>query len=575
MRKITTAQFQEYIEVAAGRRPADLCLDNARLVNVFSGLVEEVDLAIHQGLVVGRGNYQSHRRIDAAGHYLAPGFIDGHLHLESTLLSPAQFCAAVLPWGTTTVIADPHEIANVLGVAGIRYLLAATAELPIDIYFNLPSCVPASPFETSGATLRASDLHSLLPHPRLLGLAEMMNFPGVIQAVPEILDKLVLFQDRPRDGHAPGLSGMALNSYLVTGIDSDHECTTLAEAREKLAKGMVIMLREGSRSKDLARLLPLVDQNSWPRCLLVRDDLHPDDLLREGHMNALVNQAMALGLDPVLALRLATATPAWTRSLPRLGGLGPGYQADFTLSPTLQPWLPQRVFKRGQEVARDGRLLADARSWPQPAPPASPMALLPPQEEQLGVPVQPGLLKVIGVEEGTLLTRKLLLPPKVREGQVVVDLERDILKLAVYNRYQPDCPPAVGFVQGFGLKDGALASTVAHDSHNLLVLGTSDAAMVRVAEAVRQARGGLAIGAAAGPLQLLPLPIAGLMSDWPMARVVEQLALLNNQARAWGSLLNNPFMALAFLALPVIPELKMTDRGLVEVTSFALVPLFE
>ncbi len=573
--KLTAAQLRELIEVAAGRRPADLCLYNARLVNVFSGQVEEVNLAIHQGLVVGRGSYQSHCQLDAQGHYLAPGFIDGHLHLESTLLSPARFCAAVLPWGTTTVIVDPHEIANVLGLEGIRYLLAATAELPLDVFFNLPSCVPASPFETSGATLRGSDLQTLLPHLRILGLGEMMNFPGVINGVPEVLDKLVLFQERPRDGHAPGLSGKALNSYLVAGIDSDHECTTLAEAREKLAKGMVIMIREGSQSKDLAELLPLVDRDSWPRCLLVRDDLHPDDLLHEGHMNAVVNQAMALGLEPMLAIRLATATPAWTRSLPRLGALAPGYQADFTLSATLNPWSPQRVFKRGIEVARDNRLLADPNGWQQPALPESPMALLPPQPDHLIVPGQKGLLKVIGVKEGTLFTRKILLKPKVRDGQVVPDPTRDILKLAVYNRYLPNRAPAVGFVQGFGLTIGAMATTVAHDSHNLLAVGTSDTAMVRVVETVRQARGGLAIGAESGPLHLLPLPIAGLMSDWPIERVVGQLDILNNQARAWGSLLRNPFMALSFLALPVIPELKMTDLGLVDVASFSLVPLFE
>jgi adenine deaminase len=542
---------------------------------VFSGLIETVDLAVHDGWIAGWGDYQARKDIDIAGMYVCPGFIDGHIHIESTLLDPARFCSAVLPWGTSAVAADPHEIANVLGLDGIRYFLNFSQGLPLDIYINLPSCVPASPLETSGAQLEAADLYSLLPHPNVLGLAEVMNFPGVIYAASDVIDKLLLFQENVLDGHAPRVAGLDLNAYLASGIASDHECTSAAEAREKLAKGMKIMIREGSQSKDMAELLPIVDERTWPHCLLVSDDRHPDDLLREGHMNVVVNRAMELGMDPVRALTLATWTPANYFRLPRQGALAPGYKADFSISPTLNPWNPQRVFKNGVEVAREGKLLIDPASWPRPEAPSSPMSLSRLTLEDLRTPVQPGKLKVIGVQEGSLLTRKLLLEPKVSAGLVVPDTERDILKLVVYNRYKPGRPPAVGFVHGVGLRKGAIATTVAHDSHNLIVVGASDSAILRLAHTVREIGGGMAIGDEDGPIVDLPLPIAGLMSDQPLETVVERLDALKSRAKAFGSNLHNPFMAISFLALAVIPELKLTDLGLVDVSAFSLVSLFE
>ena len=564
------------IEAAQGKGPADLCLRRCNVVNVISGQVEAaVNLAIQDGVILGWGDYEATQIIDASDMYACPGFIDGHVHLESSMLSPAQFCAAVLPWGTTTVVADPHEIANVLGLDGIRYFLEATQDLPVDVYYNLPSCVPASPLETSGAHLRGADLFSLLPHERLLGLAEMMNFPGVLQASPEVIDKLLLFQGHNLGGHAPRLSGLKLNAYLATGISSDHECTSLAEAREKLSKGMTIMIREGSQSKDLAALLPLVDEHTWPQCMLVSDDRHPDDLLREGHMNAIVNLAMAKGMNPVLALTLATWTPSRHFRLGRRGALAPGFQADFTLSPTLKPWNPQRVFKRGIEVARAGRVLADPRSWPQPAQPPSPMKISRLSLHDLTIPAQPGKLRIIGLQEGTLITKKMLLPPKTEASEVVADVARDILKVAVYNRYAPDRPPSVGFVHGLGLREGAIATTVAHDSHNLIVAGAKDGDILYLADAVRKTGGGMAIGAEGGPLEMLPLPIGGLMSDLPLESVVARFKALKDLASRWGSTLVNPFMALSFLALPVIPELKLTDLGLVDVSSFSFVSLFD
>jgi len=563
------------IRVAQGKQPAEMVLRRCRPVNVLTGKVEEADLAIQDGVFVGWGPYEGEKVLDLEGKYVCPGFIDGHIHLESTLLSPAQFCAAAVPWGTSAVVADPHEIANVLGLDGIRYFLEAAEGLPLDIYFNLPSCVPATHLETSGAQLRAADLHSLLPHPRLLGLAEMMNFPGVLLAVPEVLDKLVLFQDRGMDGHAPQLAGLGLNAYLATGVGSDHECTGLEEAREKLGKGMAVMIREGSQSKDLAALLPLVDDFTWPRCMLVSDDRHPDHLARDGHMNVSVNLAMELGMDPVRAIALATWTPARYFGLTRRGAVAPGYQADFSVSPTLNPWKPERVFKKGAEVARNGKL-TDFSGFSRTATvPPSPMRISRLEVADLEVAAEPGLIRVIVVREGTLITGEMQVPPRIVEGKAVADTDRDILKLVVFNRYVPDRPPAAAFVHGIGLKKGAVATSVAHDSHNVIAAGAGDEDILHVVRALREAGGGMAIGEAGSPVELLPLPVAGLMSDQPLEFVVDRLKSLKHRAGKWGCPLNDPFMALSFLALPVIPSLKLTDLGLVDVNAFSFVPLFK
>ena len=326
MRDWSAASLRRLIDAARGHRPVDLCIRGCRMVNVFSGTIETVNLGIDAGFIVGWGDYEAEHSMEAEGMFACPGFIDGHIHIESTMLSPAQFAAAVLPWGTTAVVADPHELANVYGLDGIRYLLEAVEGIPLDFYFNLPSCVPASPLETSGAHLSASDLHGFKAHPRILGLAEVMNFPGVLMGVPEIMEKLLMFRDVVVDGHAPGLGGLGLNGYVSSGIRSDHECTSLEEAREKLARGMTIMIREGSQSKDLAALLPLVGDQTWPQCMFVSDDRHPDDLWREGHMNTIVNRAMSMGMEPVRALTLASLTPARYFGLSRRGAIAPEAQ---------------------------------------------------------------------------------------------------------------------------------------------------------------------------------------------------------------------------------------------------------
>ncbi len=569
-----SARLARLIAVAAGRQPADLCIKGCRLVNVFTGKIEEADLAVCEGFIAGVGAYEGKCTLRAEGMFVSPGFIDGHIHIESTLLSPEYFCAAVLPRGTSGVVADPHEIANVLGLEGIRYFAECARRVPLDIFLNLPSCVPASPLETSGANLRAVDLESLLPDETILGLAEMMNFPGVIGANAEVCDKLLLFQDSVLDGHCPGLTGRDLNAYIAAGIGSDHECTSAREAAEKLSRGMAVMIRQGSQSKDLAKLIGVVDDSTWQRCMFVTDDLHPDDLLEKGHLNAIVNDAMALGMDPVRAIAMASWTPANYFRLKRRGALAPGFFADFSLSPTLNPWNPVRVFKSGLEIAAERKLLVDPASWRVPTAPRSPMNLGEILPEHLLVAAEGRSVRVIEVLEATLFTRSLSMEPAIENGFAVSDAGRDLLKAAVYNRYVPGRKPAVGFVHGLGLKKGAIATSVAHDSHNVIAVGVSDADIVSAVCALRDSGGGMA-AASEGRVEILPLPIAGLMSGQAAPEVSRGLQNLKACAKAWGAKLENPFMALSFLSLSVIPELKLTDLGLVDVLKFSHVPLFE
>ncbi|ROR01561.1 adenine deaminase [Desulfosoma caldarium] len=569
----------DLIAVARGRKPAELCLKNARLINVWTGDVLCRDLAVHRGRFAGWGTYQGLQEMALNGAYVAPGFIDAHLHLESTLLCAEEFAAAVVPHGTTAVVLDPHEIANVLGLRGVRALMQSCEGLPVDFFFTLPSCVPAASLDPSGAVLRGSDLQTLRGHARVLGLAEMMNFPGVLAMDAEVLDKIVLFQDTSMDGHCPGLQGLDLNAYIACGLHSDHETTALEEAREKLAKGLALMIREGSQSKDLAALLDAVTDTTWPRCLFVSDDRHPTDLLREGHMDAIVNRAMALGMDPVRALTLASWNPAQLFGLRRRGALAPGYMADFSVSPTLRPWNPVMVFKDGRLVARDGRLCTPIATRKDQLMKTleSPMAVQHVDPHRFRVPAAGRELRVIGLREGSLITDHLILPATVQDGWAVCDPSRDLLKMVVFNRYaDPDAfnQPAVGFVQGFGLKEGALASTVAHDAHHLVAVGASDDAIGYAVRAVVESRGGLSVSDSKGIIAHMPLPLAGLMSVEPLDRVCGALEEVTRAAHALGSTLQHPFMALSFLALPVIPALKMSSRGLVDVERFEIVPLF-
>ena len=561
------------LEAARGDRPVDLLFRGGKVVNVFTGELASTSVAVFDGVVVGFGERQANEVVELEGGILAPGFIDGHFHLESSLLIPAEFARAVLPHGTTTVVADPHEIANVAGIAGVQFMLEASEDIGLEVFYMAPSCVPATHLETAGAELSGNDIEELAKHPRVLGLAEVMNFPGVIMGDKAILDKLERFMDKTIDGHSPGLSGAQLDAYLCAGIGSDHECTHLEEASEKLSKGMHIMLREGSQARDLEALAPLVTAQTKQRCILVSDDCHPEDLLDHGHLNRVLKRAMELSIDPITAIQLVSLNPARYFGLRTLGAIAPGFQADMVLLNSLQPLHIGRVYKKGRLVAEDGEcLLAEKPGAPKVQ--LISMKLEELIEEDLRLQAQGPEMRAIRAVPNTLITEEEIVPVAERQGQAVSDANRDLLKIVVIERHQGSGRKGFGFVRGLGLRKGALASTVAHDSHNLIVVGASDSDMVVAANTLRKLGGGLVVVSDGHVRAQLPLPVAGLMTAAPLEQVVAWKKDVNQAALELGATLEHPFMALSFLALPVIPKLKLTDQGLVDVMSFTHVDLF-
>jgi adenine deaminase len=568
-----TDRLKRLIRVARGERAPDLVLKGGRVLNLFTGEILRADVALCDGWIAGVGNYAGPAVIDVGGDFISPGFMDAHMHLESTLLSPAELALAVLARGTTAIMADPHEIANVLGAEGIRFLLEASKGLPVDISFLLPSCVPATGLETAGASLSAADLKPFGREGRVLGLAEMMNYPGVLVGSDPILGKLEAFRNRICDGHAPLLSGRDLNAYIAAGIRSDHECTGRAEAEEKLRLGMHIMIREGTQAKNLRELLPLVNLRNNRHFSLVTDDLHPHDLLAKGHLDHLVDRAVGEGMDPLDAIRMVTVNTAGYFGLRDVGAVAPGYRADLLILSSLAPVRVRGVIKGGKRVFDEGvftgREQAAARTGCLGA-----MNIRPFGPEAFRVPCGGQRIRVIGLVADQILTRQLFLEPSVCDGLAVSDCRRDILKLVVVERHRATGRIGVGFVQGFGLKEGAIASSVAHDSHNIIAIGCDDGELFAAVKAVEEMQGGMT-AVLHGEVQAgLPLPIAGLMSDRPLGEVARGWEEVRRVARRFGSLLPEPFMALSFLALPVIPELRLTDRGLVDVNLFEHVPLF-
>lgn len=561
------------ILAARGNLAPDLVLKGGRVVNVFTGEIVPADVAVCDGVIAGVGEYDGPQCLNAAGRFIAPGFIDGHLHIESSLLAPPELARAVLCHGTTAIIADPHEIANVLGVRGIRYMLAASDGLPVDFFFMLPSCVPATAMETAGARIEVADLLALREDPRVLGLAEMMNYPGVLGCEPRVLEKIGAFDGFVRDGHAPLLSGRDLNAYIAAGMGSDHECTQLEEAREKLRLGMHVMIREGTQAKNLNALLPLVSAATAARCSLVTDDLHPHDIMQRGHMNHLIDRAVGEGTDPATAIRMATLSTARYFGLGDRGAVAPGYRADLLVLSSLDPVAVTTVFKNGRAVYDRGTLSVEIKA-PELTGSYVSMNIAPYREASFAVRAAGERIRVIALVPGQILTRQIVMEASVREGMAVSDPDRDLVKIAVVERHRATGRIGLGFVQGFGLRQGALASSVAHDSHNIVCVGCGDGDMHDAVKAVESMRGGLAAVKDGSILAALPLPVGGLMSDKPLADVAGGWTKMREAAAGLGCRPGEPFMVLSFLALPVIPELKITDRGLVDVGRFEPVPLF-
>jgi adenine deaminase len=566
-------EIKDIIAFATGEREVDLRIKNAQLINVFSGKIEPQTIAIAQGQVVGFGDYPAQEVIDLKGRFLAPGFIDAHCHIESSMVGVREYARTILPHGVTTVVTDFHEIANVMGTRGICLMREGIESIPLNLYCMLPSCVPATSLETAGAEIRAEDLKDLMKEEWVRGLGEMMNFPGVIHRDPEVLKKIAMSQGKRVDGHAPGLSGRELAAYIAAGIASDHECTRRAEAEEKLRLGIYIMIREGSTAKNLEELIPMVTPANARRCMFVTDDRHPADLIAEGGLNHCVRKAIHLGLDPIIAIQMATINPARYFPLPGIGAIAPGYWADLLVLDDLKEVRVHQVFKRGRLVAEGGRLLPEVIEKKKVQ--AENTVHLPKiSVEHFRIKAQGGRAKVIETIPHQIITKKGIHEVKTEDGLAVADPSRDILKIAVVERHRGTGNIGLGFVTGFGLGNGAIASSVAHDSHNIVVVGVQDEAMVQAVQGIAEIQGGLIAVRNGKTLASLPLPIGGLMSDQSIEEVRNCLDLLHRTAREMGCTLEEPFMALSFLALPVIPELKITDKGLVDVTKFEIVPLF-
>ena len=561
------ADLARRLAVARGDEPADLVVRGGRVLSVFTREWLETDVAIADGYVAGLGDYNGTEEVDASGRYVVPGFIDAHMHLESPKLLPDEFARLVLPLGTTAVVADPHELANVLGTDGVHWLLDFCAELPLDVYFMASSSVPASRFESPRRALNEGDLQGLLRRRRVLGLAEMMNFPGVIAGDPGELVKFGLTGATHADGHAPGVLGKGLNAYAAAGIRSDHEALTVAEGRERLRAGIWLLIREASMARNLQALLPLVEEYGTSRIAFCTDDKDPDDIAENGHINGIVRDAVAFGIPPEDALVLASLNPALWHGLDHLGALAPGYQADVLVLPDLESFRPELVLKRGHPVEEIAR--SEVPEWVKHTVRIGPVAA-----ERFRIGWRDGAnARVIGLVPDQIVTESLVETPAVRDGEAVADPERDLAKIAVLERHLGTERVGLGFVHGFGLQRGALGSTVAHDAHNLVVVGTNDTDMAHVVERLAELGGGIVAVDDGAVLAELPLPVGGLLSDLPLAEVVERSRACTEAAERLGCRGATPFLTMSFLALSVIPSLKITDQGLVDVDRFELVPL--
>ena len=554
---------QRIIAAAAGREPADLVLKNATFVNVFSNELSNMDIAVTEGLIVGMGSYHGREEVDCTGKIVLPGFLDAHIHLESSLVSPTEFVKAVLPHGTTTVVTDPHEIANVMGTDGIEYMLQATENLPVDVRFMLPSCVPATPLDESGAILDYRAIDSFYDHPRVQGLAEMMNFVGAINGDEQTVEKIVAAQAHHKkiDGHAPDLVDNDLNAYIAAGVYSDHECHDLKDALAKLERGQFIMIREGTAARNLEALMPLLSSQYADRCMFCTDDKHPNDLLEKGHIDYIVKKAISLGADPITAVKVACHNAARYFLLNNRGGISPGYLADFVIIDNFRAFNIQQVYKKGVLMVDHG----EVRGFP--APEIEPYLV-----ERAHKTFHVAALTaedfaekrprgVIGMVDGEITTVDAGYSDRI-------DVDYDILKIAVVERHKNTQHIGIGYIQGYGLKSGAVATSISHDSHNIIVVGTSEADMAAAVNRVVELNGGIVVWDGEAPIAEVPLAIAGIMSDEPLVTVNEKLEHAKEVAHTLG--VNpgiDPFMTLSFMALPVIPSLRITTRGVFDVTT--------
>jgi len=560
------------LSIARGEQPAELLFKNAKLVNVLSGEIHAANIAVDDGRVVGIGDYKARKVIDLRGAYLAPSLIDGHFHVESSMLTAPEFARAVVPHGTGAVVIDPHEYANVLGLDGIRYVLESSKNLPLDFFIMLPSCVPATALETAGARITADDLRLMIGDERVAGVAELMNFPGVYLGAKSELAKIEAGKGKCIDGHAPGLRGKNLNAYVLAGVRSDHESVEVPEAREKLRLGMHILLREGSTERNLEHLLPLVNAHNAANCSFATDDKLAGDLVNEGHIDHCVRKSIKLGLSPITAFQIASINTARHYRLQNLGAIAPRFWADFIVFDNLKAFKVRQTYKKGALIAEDGEYLG--KTVARVPLPRSTMNLRY-EPRNLVVPANRAKkIRVIEIVPQQIVTKELITTPKIEDRKIVPDIQRDILKLVVVERHRATGNVGVGFVRGFKLRRGAIGSTVAHDAHNVVVAGTNDADIIKVIEELEQMQGGQVAVANGRVTAELGLPIAGLVSDRPLPEVIKRMDALNAAARALGCDLDAPFMTLSFLSLSPIPQLKLTDQGLIDALHLKKTTLF-
>ena len=563
----------DYVKVARGEKKADLVLKNCNVINVFNGQIEKGDIAISGGIIMGIGNYKGEVEFDVKGKYVAPGFIDGHVHIESSMLTPPQFAKIVMPKGTTTVVADPHEIANVSGIDGIKYMLESSKRVPLDVFVMIPSCVPATAFETSGHIITADDIDSLKDEKGILGLGEVMNYPGVIYGDKEMHKKINVMEHYVKDGHAPNVWDHELNAYCVTGIKTDHECTTVEELNEKVKRGMYIHLREGSATRNVSVLSKGVTNANSRRLLFCTDDKHPEDIKKEGHINYNIKLAIKNGVDPITAIQMATINTATCYNLERIGAIAPSYLADLVVFKSLTEIDVDLVFKKGYLVAKNNRALFEGKLLEN----ESVMNTVNIKKEGLSfeIPLRQSKVNVIKLIENNVTTEHVIRDVKIENGLYVHDDSLDILKIAVVERHHKTGNVGLGFLEGYGLKNGAVAMTIAHDSHNLILIGDNDADMFTALEEIDRIQGGIVLVRNGEVVDSLQLEFGGIMTNKDVKVVESKIKNMDTILRDMGvnEKVDDPFLSLAFMSLPVIPEIKLTDKGLFDVASFKHISL--